>query len=222
MKEKHIAQQNNDCPTNGDKYFDYNTIATKLLLYYYLITQITILVVCLFVPNFFGMTFFLYLIIYGGVYFYIYSIIVNILFLIIILFAFNKKNIVLLIISSLISLLFNPYIQLNFLDSQIAELYDFAVDQQLICKDYDQVIRIMGKPLGTKESEILENGKVFKTQKLYYYPKLFWYIEDGVFIFIDNGTVATISTKGWVEKKETSTKKMREQQSACVKLTLKE
>lgn len=191
---------------------------TKLLSYY-IALQVIVLTICLFIPQFFGADLYgahvyIYLFVIGTL-FYLFSIGVNILFSVLLLFYFSKRNAILLVISLLMSIVFNPYLQWYFFDDQIAKLYDFGVDQQLICKDYDQMVRIMGNPFGTKT---FESGE----KRFYYYPKFLWILDDGLSITIENGTVTYISTKGWIEKKKESVQKMREQQKACNKLQIKE
>lgn len=182
--------------------------------------QLVVLVVCLFIPQLFGLTLSHYSIIFllTGVYFYFYSISIDVLFLIILLYlSFDKKSLILLAISFLISISFNPYthfLMRDLVSDGIKEMYDIAVNHQLICKDYNQVINTMGNPAGFKENNVLKNGKAFIEKELHYYPILFFWPTESLSIIIIDNTVATVAAKGR-NRKEESVKKMREQQKLC-------
>jgi len=198
---------------------------------YYLIFQLNILVVCLFLPKMFGLVSYNFWIV--GALFFMYSVVLSILLLItsIILIlillirkenSFNSRFLVLLVlgvINFFISVIFNPYLHLEeFSDKYIEKMYVTAVNQHLICKESKQLVNIFGNPEGIKEEKILKNNQQFDVKYLRYYPPFFfWPIEKFSVIVVDN-IIVSVGAKGWNQPEE-SLKKMREQQKSCGKVT---
>ena len=155
-------------------------------LRYYFIFQLWVLVVCLYLPKISGLLYnnYLFILLIIGLIFFTLAIVINILILITIgILSITKKenlfnlNILKLLTASFfVSIMFSPYLQLSESDTtenQVKRMYDRAINKQLICKTYDELINLFGYPENIIQQTISKNGQSFNEQQLRYYPLVF-------------------------------------------------
>jgi len=114
--------------------------------------------------------------------------------------------------------MFSPYLQLSESDTtenQVKRMYDRAINKQLICKTYDELINLFGYPENIIQQTISKNGQSFNEQQLRYYPLVFL-LEEYVSVTIVDDIVVRVGAKSW-NRTEENYEKMRKQQKQCDK-----